>query len=184
MKDSIEFLNSLKDKLNNAPGNGTAEPRFWVIRDYKSHVGDPDYHDVLDTYVTIPDAGESHELGQYLESLAEDDFQELQHDFDYGPLTMEKLKEAYYDIEDDEQAALEFIQQYVDEEAKLVYTFEECYTVPNTFFLTEAEAKDYLERFGYNHGSKAHVYGTMAYRSFDFEQLLLVIKNTDWASLK
>ena len=184
MKESLEFLNDLKDRLNNAPGNGTAEPRFWVIRDYKSHVGDPDYHDVLDTYVTIPDAGESHELDQYLESLAEDDFQELQYDFNYGPLTMEKLKEAYYDIEDDEQAALEFIQQYADENATLVYTFEQCYIVPNTFFLTEAEAKDYLKRFGYNHGSKAHAYGTMAYRGFDFEKLIDTIKTTDWNALK
>lgn len=183
MKDSLEFLNNLKDKLNNAPCNGTAEPRFWVIRDYETLVGDPDYHDVLDTRVTIPNEGRAYEVNQYLKSLAEDDFQELQYDFDYGPLTMEKLKEAYHSIED-EQMALEFIQQYVDEKAELVYTFEHCYTVPNTFFLTEAEAKDYLERFGYNHSSKAHVYGTMAYRSFDFEQLLLVIKNTDWASLK
>lgn len=184
MKESLEFLNDLKDRLNNAPGNGTAEPRFWVIRDYKSVVGDPAYHDVLDTHITLPTEGQTYELNQYLESLAEDDFQDLQYDFDYGPVTMEKLKNAYNAIENDEQIALEFIQQYVDEEAELVYTFEQCYTVPNTFFLTEAEAKDYLERFGYNHSSKAHAYGTMAYRSFDFEQLLLVIKNTDWDSLK
>lgn len=183
MKESLEFLNDLKDRLNNAPGNGTAEPRFWVIRDYKTLVGDPAYHDVLDAYITFPSSAESKPLEKHLKSLAEDDFKEIEFDFDYDSDTMTKLKASFNQI-DDEQDALEFIREYEDSDAELVYTFEHCYIVPNTFFLSEAEAKDYLKRFGYNHGSKAHAYGTMAYRGFDFEKLIDTIKTTDWNALK
>lgn len=182
MSNDLEFLNDLKNTLNNAPSNGNAEPRFFVIRDYEELVGDPAYHDVLNPHVILPSCGDSKPLKDHLQNIQSEDYAEIQYDYDYTDNTMVKLKEDFSAIDDDD-SALEFIQAWEDEDADLVYTFEHPYIVPDTFFLSEQEAEDYLKRYRYNHSSKAHVYGMTGYRSFDYERLLDIIKTTDWDTL-
>lgn len=179
MKNNLDFLNRLKTRLNDAPPNGNAEPRFWVIRDYEELVGDPAYHDVLNPHIVTPSTGDAVLLERQLNDIKSDNFQNIQSDYDYTDTTMIQLKEDFDAIQDDD-SALEFIQAWMDEDASLEYSFSHPYIVENTLFLSEEEAENYLKHYGYNHSAKAHIYGMTGYRAFEYEKLLNIVKTTEW----
>lgn len=182
MKNNLDFLNRLKTRLNDAPPNGNAEPRFWVIRDYEELVGDPAYHDTLNPHIVSPSTGSAMSLEKQLDDIKSDNFQNIQLDYGYTDTTMIQLKEDFDAIQDDD-SALEFVQAWIDEDATLVYSFSHPYIVENTLFLSEEEAEDYLKHYGYNHSAKAHVYGMTGFRAFEYENLLKIVKTTEWNTI-
>lgn len=174
MKDDLKFLKELQQELNTQENDCQAAPRFWTIMDYKKSPGNEDY-----------DSGE---------------YEYYHHDGDYTALhnfnDLKELIEEYYeeDIDDEliwylNQEDFDLLWQYIEKNMNddgffnSVFVKEEEYIVPNTMFLTKAEAKRQLELNKKYYTSKAHTYAMTALRAPKVEKLLKILSEFDFDSL-
>jgi len=182
MKKDIEFLKELQHELNTQETDGQAGPRFWTIMDYRDEVTAEGYHDdvklyddhACHTFDSVDDYIEDIEERIKDEDLHEDDVEDIRE-------CINTIKSSAY-VSDFE---IEDLFESVGDEnnMRIVYTKKEAYIVPNTFFLTKKDAKDYLERYGYNHTDKAHTYAMTAIRSPKMSALTKILESFDWDSL-
>jgi hypothetical protein len=62
------------------------------------------------------------------------------------------------------------------EECRIIWQEEKTFISRDTgAFLTKRACKEYIERFGYNH-YKPHTYAMTAYRNFELERLLKILR--------
>lgn len=127
-----------------------AAPRFWVIMDYKWEAVWEDHAEKSMVYV--PEYAESYDISDLLESEKEDG--------ELPQVAIEDMENIVCDI-----TALEWVQEWIDEDAYLVPVALKEFIVPDTLFLTKQDAKRHLEVNHYHYTSKAHTYAMTAWRS-------------------
>jgi len=173
-KDDIQFLKELQVELKTQEIDCQAAPRFWALEDFKWVITEEGYHDRASIYFV----NES-------ESMTTDDFvaNVLSGEFDkeFTGEQIEELKNSHelgYDNE-----IFDWAQENYDRECYLVYEKEDSFIVPNTMFLTKAEAKRHIELNHYHYSPKVHTYAMTAWRAPKVERLLKILETLDWDSL-
>ncbi|WP_145413394.1 hypothetical protein [Paenibacillus xylanexedens] len=171
MYEDLKFLKELQIELNTQETDCQAAPRFWTIMDYKKSTGNEDY-----------DSGE---------------YEYFHHDGDYTAFNnfndLKEFVEEYYeeDIDDEliwylNQEDFDLLWQYIEKNMNddgyfdSVFVKEEEFIVPNTMFLTKAEAKRHLELNKKYYTSKAHTYAMTALRAPKVERLLKILSEFDF----
>ena len=166
MNRLLDYARELKKEFETQDHDCQAHPRFWVIMDYRwDTCMEGDEEEFIVCLPTLDVFGQPSQ-----------DFLDDQKEFaeEYGPDFLEDLQEIECDV-----TLLEFLKKHFCEQAYLVPVREGSYIVPNTFFLTKQDAKDYLRKYGYNHSPKAHTYAMTAIRSPKFEKLIDLIMEDD-----
>ena len=159
LKDDIDFLVNLQREMNTQDHLCQADPRYWVIRDYRRIYGDelnnPDGVCLYDENACeVIYEGEMH-------CLRRDEEQKsmiIQSLKDAGKWT-EELKDAMddaYSIEDLEDALYEL---------DISMSYYEEYPVDSGIFFTHEAAVQHLKSNDYHYGAKAHTYAETAWRS-------------------
>lgn len=164
MEKLINYAKELKGEFETQETDGQAHPRFWVIMDFREEItieGHDDTVKLLDL--------------DTCNSLTEDEYKEsVKERIAEGEFDAHKTEDILWAMEHGTIHSL--IGEAEDEDNfHIIYTMEIPYIVPNTFFLTKKDAKEYLEQYGYHHSSKAHTYAMTALRSPSFEKLINLI---------
>lgn len=173
VEDDIQFLIELQKQIqyeDKHDYDSQAAPRFWVVGDYKwvpAMDGSEERYSVV-----LPQQAESYEINGYLQDIKEE-----REDLS------EEAREEFGEIEC-EEAALEWIIKFIDEDAYLVPEEKVHFIRENTMFLTKEEAKRHIELNHYHYTSEAHTYAMTAWRSPKVSRLLKILKDFDWQSMK
>lgn len=207
MKDDIEFLKKLQHTLQNQDTDVQASPRFWVLMDYRTVPTGDDYADRNEVYDR--DAAEAYTIDTLVDSITDDINATIEQD---EPDPVEEYYmdyDAFYGIEQlldrygrtlqgalnakasisCETTALNWINAYgpavetVSSDLDLIPVREESYIVPNTMFITKADAEEYIKLYGYNHSSKVHTYAMTALRSPSVNRLFNLLETFDWNAM-
>lgn len=171
-QESIRFLNELKSELNTQDSVYQAQPRFWVIMDYKWVVAPEGCGER--TAIFCFELNEDHsidinDIGEELAGHIEDNELEDETNYFNGELNLDSLKQEK-DIDKLESILEELGLGYqINEEVF------EGFVAPNTFFLTIKEAKEHLAANHYHYNPNAHVYAMTAWRSPEVEKLLTIL---------
>lgn len=181
-KEDIEFLRDLQHELNTQENDGNADPLYWGIMETTTvrvpeGEGTPyiveDYDAVytIEEYVKmvneayVPDMNET-TLERWNDILA--DYEEYGYDV------------CLNDIVDFVNDANNGLGGYCD----VSWAEEQEKLCQNTgAFLTKRAAKNYIEKFSYNHHNP-HTYAMTAYRNFELDRLLKILKTMDIDQLK
>lgn len=173
MNDDVQFLKELQNELNTQDHDVQASPRYWTVGDYRM-VWCPEGNQ--DTYhVGLPNRDYYDDLDELLKEIKED----IEESDEYS----NEAKEEFYEIECD-STAMDWLQEYYDEDAYLIPVREEHIIHHNTMFLTKAEAKRHIELNRYHYSPKAHTYAMTAWRAPKVERLLKILETFDWDSIK
>lgn len=174
MEKTIEFLKTLQQELQTQDHDCQAEPRFWVIMDYKKEAC---WEENAEEFVIYsPMDCESYELTKeefidVIEAYEMDETREV-----------DEILQGI-DFEDDE-SILEWFKKEIDDEAYLVPQHEVSYIVPDTMFITKKDAKKHIEYNPHRYTPKAHTYAMSALASPSVYKLWKVLENFDWDSIK
>ena len=156
-----EFLRDLQRELNTQETDYQADPIFWgVMETHKVAVPDGNG----EPYIYIPVKGDYYPLEDVVEMIEE----------------MDKDEEEWNDVDkDDIDEVVDFYNKTTQAEydgAHVVWLDDEETLSRNTgAFITKRACKEYIERFGYNH-NKPHTYAMTAFRNFEYERLLKILK--------
>ena len=163
--EDYEFLKDLQHELNTQENDGNADPLYWGVREY-------------DYVLTVEGDGEpriTHEDGAYTLKQAVETVNEDIKDYD------QETQDAWVgvDKEDADDVAF-FMKETLEMYGCDVYWVREEPHISNDTgaFITKRACKEYIERFGYNH-NKPHTYAMTAYRNFELERLLNILKTMD-----
>lgn len=166
-QDDLVFLKELQHELNNQPTLGTADPRFWVIRDYA-------YREATDgddiEAVELFEGGEEH-AKEWLE---------------YNWLNLDEngcIQARYTNM--GISIAKGVVKDYAENNALgCVFLTKLWAIVPDTMFLTLREAEEHLKANYYHYTTGAHTYGMHAWRSPEVAQLIKLLHTVDFDELK
>jgi len=168
-KNDIEFLINLQHELNTQDNDCNADPVFWGIMQ-KSEVA------------AYPGCGSELSI-RYDGKVYHDDKDDLK---ELTELLLEELSE--YDISDEINELITIndycdLMTYHDLDAEIMESdiADELCTSTGAF-LTKKAAKEYIQKFSYNH-KKPHTYAMTAYRNFELEHLITILKDTDFGKL-
>lgn len=153
--EEIKFLKELQHELLTQDKLCQADPRFWVIRDYRWVIIPTDY---ADEYRVYDNEGTNWTLNQFADYIKDEEcYDEILEELD--------LTDSNELDFDDIENIVESINKYYDS-----YEYEiqgvncESFIVPNTMFLTNREAKEHLKSNHYHYTSKAHTYSYQIYQ--------------------
>lgn len=173
--DEIEFLSDLQKEMNTQDHCGTADPRYWVIRDFKDIlVGELEGDGIV---IFDPDAASNVYEGEFnadeiIKSLSDwfdtDDF----NSGDVQEYSFESTLEIEEYLEDKGYGGMLWISNY-----KTVEKYE-------YFFLTEKAAADYLRENAHHHSANATTYCMYSWRSPEEEKLWKILHEVDWKKIK
>lgn len=188
--DDIKFLKELQKELNTEDNVGTANPRYWVIRQperiYHLDEDEADYYvfiDECDKYeLTLED------LKDKLEFLCDDNLKSVE--VKDGVLTFEYFDEW---LEEVEEYKVDYDNYYTDGKYKIlellefdvsvVYYKEIDVTVDNCMFLTQIDAENHLRANDHHYHEKARTYCMHGWRNPRFERLIKILSKTDFDSM-
>ncbi len=166
MKKLIDYARELKKELDAQDTDGQARPRFWVIGDYRWEPVPEGYSD--EHMVCLPEEGSYDTLSQvFLENIKEE---AEWRDIEVTKEFLEDLKEISCDV-----TLTDFLKKYFEDGAYLIPVTKEHYIIPNTFFITKQDAKDYLEKQAHNLSPDAHTYAMTALHSPKYRKLAELI---------
>lgn len=174
MNDDIKFLKELQDKLkyqSQYDYDCQAAPRFWTVGDYKTVDCAEGRNDGYEVYCPNQDT-----YGKNIDDLLDDIKEEDLHE-------MPSIAVEQFQNIECETTALEWLQEYFDEDAELVPVREEHFVRSDTMFLTKEEAKRHIKLNHYHYSAKAHTYAMTAWRAPEVSRLLDVLENFDWDSV-
>lgn len=176
MEEDIQFLKDLQFELKTQDNDCQAEPRFWVVMDYRWVVTGDGWHDRVS--IVTPSDCESFSIDEFIDSVlaGEDRFGD-----EYTQDQLETLKDLKEWRDDDD--LLEWAKENYDDDCYLIYEREEPYIVQDTMFLTKAEAKRHIEVNKHHYTEKAHTYAMTAWRAPKVERLLKILETFDWGSV-
>jgi len=161
--EDYEFLKDLQHELNTQENDGQADPIYWCVREYKM---EPTPDECGEAFVYMGDG-----ITMTLEEAVSYVDENLSNYRD-------ELQEKWKDVDQNwMNSVVEFIHDEMEiRECRVVWMEEKAIISPETgAFITKRACKDYIKRFGYNH-SKPHTYAMTAYRNFELERLLNVLK--------
>ena len=165
--EEYEFLKELQHELNTQETDGNAQPVFWGVEEtveecrgeYGDFGGDP--------YIRYDDGKWT--LEEAIEEVNE-------NIIDYP-------QDIISEWEDVDKTCVEDVYEFMSERLKwdtvygVVYIEKVERVTPFTgAFLTKRACKNYIERYGYNHNNP-HTYAMTAYRNFELQKLVNIIKN-------
>lgn len=162
MSEELTFLKELSEELKTQDKDSQAAPRFWTLKDYRWEPTDDwaDAYHYFDGEETTWKTVE--EFVDYLEKEFDGNYaSELLDDID--------LEELMFSINDQEGTNF-----------RSVPVKKESFIVPNTMFLTKAEAQEHIKQNSYHYSSKVHTYAMTAWRAPKVEKLLKILENFDW----
>lgn len=190
--DDVKFLKELQKEINTEDNGGTANPRYWVIRQPERI-----YHvdkDEADYYVFLDDDYQEltlEELKNYLEDVYDDNLKSV--DIKDGVLTFEYLDEFSEEIEKytidfynsslESSYSVDKVLELLELEVNVVYYKEIDATVDNCMFLTQIDAENHLRANDYHYHEKARTYCMCGWRSPRFERLINILSKTDFDSI-
>lgn len=165
--EEYEFLKDLQNELNTQETDGNAQPVFWGVEEtveecrgeYGDWGGDP--------YIRYDD-------GKW---TLEEAIKEVNENIIDYP------QDIISEWEDVDKTCAEDIYEFMIERLKwdsvygVVYVEKVERVTPFTgAFLTKRACKNYIKRYGYNHNNP-HTYAMTAYRNFELQKLVNIIKN-------
>lgn len=186
--NDIKFLLELQKEMNTQDTTGTAEPRFWVI---KESVRVEDNEDPTDFDVVV--GGECKGAGteETVKYVNGQIFADLNDDEDYEMVVDDAEQLKIVSREDGEVFEYETLEEMNEffydngwHNTRLIGYFRKPYIYPNTMFLTEKEAREHLERNHYHYSSDAHTYCMCAWRSPEVERLWKILQEVKWDELR
>lgn len=185
----LVFLKELQRELNNQPTLATADPRFWVIRDYE-------YREATDgddiEAVELFEDGE----GEII-SLEEAVSRAYKDELDFGGEEHAKkwLEDNWLELGTDGCLWARYtnlginiskgvIKDYAENNALgCVFLTKLWAIVPDTMFLTLREAEEHLKANSHHYSTEAHVYCMHAWRSPEVTQLIKLLHTVDFDEL-
>lgn len=177
MNEDIQFLKDFQQELNTQEIDSQAAPRYWALMDYRIVPANEDY-DAEDVEYYYNDGDHVkfenvEELKEFIEDADYDEAdEELQNLLDDGETSFEDLWEYVKDNLNDDG--------FFDE----VSVKEESFLVPNTMFLTKAEAQQHIKLNHYHYTKKVHTYAMTAWRAPKVERLFKILETFDWDQIK
>lgn len=173
MKEDIQFLKDLQNELKTQEHDTQAAPRFWSIMDYRTVPGNEEYDNGFEEYF--------YNDGDHVVFKRKSDLVEfLEEHFRDEIDTDDELKELISNSDMDE--LWDYVENNLNDCGYFskVFAKEEEFIVPNTMFLTKAEAKQHLKVNHYHYSSKAHTYAVTAWRAPKVERLIKILEEFDW----
>lgn len=180
--DEINFFKKLQNELNTQDHFSQADPRFWVIMDYKDEVTSEGYEDGYCIY--NENNGKSYNKNDFLDYIV----CELGDDYGYQE-TIDSLIEDMdvvimrYHLEpsiSDLKDLIEMLNNEVHTNFRIILTKRESFIRPDTMFLTLKDAQKHLELNAYHYSKDAHVYSMTAWRSPTVEKLISILQKADF----
>lgn len=188
--DDIKFLKELQKELNTEDNVGTANPRYWVIRQperiYHLDEDEADYYvfiDECDKYeLTLED------LKDKLEFLCDDNLKSVEVKdgvltFEYFDEWLEEVEEYKVDYDNCYIDGRDKILELLESDVSVAYYKEVDATVDNCMFLTQIDAENHLRANDYHYHEKARTYCMCGWRSPRFERLIKILSKTDFESM-
>ena len=188
--DDIKFLKELQKELNTEDNVGTANPRYWVIRQperiYHLDEDEADYYvfiDECDKYeLTLED------LKDKLEFLCDDNLKSVEVKdgvltFEYFDEWLEEVEEYKVDYDNYYTDGKYKILELLESDVSVAYYKEVDATVDNCMFLTQIDAENHLRANDYHYHEKARTYCMCGWRSPRFERLINILSKTDFESM-
>lgn len=166
-QEDFDFLKELQHELLTQTNDGNADPVYWgvmesTLRCVPDGCGDPIIH--MGDGVTMDTAeAVAYIENEYLRYCDETD----RHEW-------EKIDKN--DMDD----VVRFMNENLElHEVRVVYQrLEEFISRETGAFLTKRACQEYIDRYGYNHG-RPHTYAMTAYRNFELEHLLKILKTME-----
>ena len=188
--DDIKFLKELQKELNTEDKVGTANPRYWVIRQperiYHLDEDEADYYvfiDECDKYeLTLED------LKDKLEFLCDDNLKSVEVKdgvltFEYFDEWLEEVEEYKVDYDNYYTDGKDKILELLESDVSVAYYKEVDATVDNWMVLTQIDAENHLRANDYHYHEKARTYCMCGWRSPRFERLINILSKTDFDSM-
>ena len=189
-KDDIKFLKELQKEINTEDNGGTANPRYWVIRQperiYHLDEDEADYYMFLDEYdhqeMTLED------LKEKLEDLNDDNLKSIELKdgvltFGYFDEWLEEVDEYKVDYDNCYWDGLIKISELLELEVRVIYYSELDVTVDNCMFLTQIDAENHLRANDHHYHEEARTYCMHGWRNPRFERLIKILSKTDFDSM-
>lgn len=180
----LEFLENLKNEMLIQDTHYTANPRFWVVAEKVKEYSPTGEGDSVEYVCTDLDMY-SYNLLTFVEYILDnysekDLIEELQYSYPIFQIISE-----FGDVNSDDEELLFEVYNSLGYRVEKYY-FDWVYKISenhNTFFLTEKECEEHIEKnyYHYNRGIPYCVYG---FRCYGLEQLIDLITKTDWTKLK
>lgn len=188
-QDDLVFLKELQHELNSQPTLATADPRFWVIRDYAYHEA-TDGDDIEAVELFEDGEGEIISLGEAVSRAYKDEL-----DFGGEEHAKEWLEDNWLNL--DENGCIQarytnmgisiakgVVKNYAKNNALgCVFLTKLWAIVPDTMFLTLREAEEHLKANHHHYTTEAHTYGMHAWRSPEVAQLIKLLHTVDFDEL-
>ena len=188
--DDVKFLKELQKEINTEDNGGTANPRYWVIRQperiYHLDEEEADYYvfiDECDKYeLTLED------LKDKLEFLCDDNLKSVEVKdgvltFEYFDEWLENVEEYKVDYDNCYTDVRYKILELLESDVSVAYYKEVDATVDNCMFLTQIDAENHLRANDYHYHEKARTYCMCGWRSPRFERLINILSRTDFDSM-
>ena len=188
--DDIKFLKELQKELNTEDNVGTANPRYWVIRQperiYHLDEDEANYYMFIDEYdhqeLSLDD------LKVMLEDTDDDNLKSVEVKdgvltFEYFDKYLEKIETYDIDFNNLYTDGRDKILELLEFEVRVIYYSELDATVDNCMFLTQIDAENHLRANDYHYHEKARTYCMCGWRSPRFERLINILSRTDFDSM-
>ena len=188
--EDIKFLKDLQKEINTEDNGGTANPRYWVIRQperiYHVDEDEADYVEFFDKHnryeLTLED------LKEKLEDLGDDNLKSVKVKdgvltFEYFEGWLEEVEEYMVDYNNSNRYGITKILELLEFDVSVVYCKEIDVTVDNCMFLTQIDAENHLRANDYHYHEKARTYCMCGWRNPRFERLIKILSKTDFDSM-
>lgn len=172
MDKDIQFLKELQSELKEQENDCQAAPRFWVLRQYEY---EPTGEDWMDEYHYI------YNDGDYIQFDNTDELIEFLNEHELA--TNEQIKKIKdYMIED----AFDFVLDNLNGAGFFdkIPVKRVTRIIPNTMFLTKAEARSHIEGNNHHYNNTVHTYAMTAWRAPTVARLLRLLEEFDWDSIR
>ena len=169
--EDIEFLQKLQHELNTQTNDGNADPVFWGIMEQKQM---PAYVGCGDTYLYYDDITYYDSDLELLKETIKTTLDELMTLDEEDLETINGISSIYeaHDIMAEYDIASELGE----------YQLQDVLSKETGAFLTKAACQKYIDTNAHNH-QKPRTYAMTAFRNFELERLLKILKTADFSKL-
>ena len=163
----FDFLKDLQHELLTQDSDGNAQPVYWGVMETRK---EPAPEDFGDAYIYLGDDSKEMTLEEAVAYVDEN----------IGEYDEETRGLWAVSDRQDFDTVFEFIRDEMEiHDARVIWLEERLHISRETgAFLTKRACKEYIENFGYNH-TKPHTYAMTAYRNFELERLLKILKTME-----
>ena len=177
--EEIQFLKNIQHEMNTQDNVGQADPRYWVIRNYKKVYGkelnNPDGISIYDPNSCNTIIQIDYEFFN-TDGVIEEILKELEKDeYELSEDEIDNIKTAY---------DMESLVERLEEIESYEFHITEYEEIPEDsgMFLTHEAAIDHLERNHYHYAENVHTYAKTAWRSKE-EKLWEILQTVDFDKL-